>query len=167
METLEPILSEHPFFKDLPQSYLHLITGCASNTTFEEGEFIFREGHEANNFYLLRQGRVALEISVPSHAPIVLKTLDAGEILGWSWLVSPYHWMMDARAVELTRAIALDGPCLRKKCEADGALGYDLLKRFAHVMEQELQAARLQLIDVYGRPTAPAAPGAIGKERKA
>jgi CRP/FNR family transcriptional regulator, cyclic AMP receptor protein len=152
MQTLEPFLAEHPFFKDFPQQHLKLLVGCASNVRFDEGKFIFREGQEANNFYLIRHGRVALEISVAPRPPIVLKTLEPGEILGWSWLIPPYHWMMDARATELTRAIALDGACLRKKCQEDCGLGYELLKRFAHVMEEELQAARLQLIDVYGAP---------------
>jgi hypothetical protein len=76
--------------------------------------------------------------------------LGEGEILGWSWLIPPYNWHFDARAVELTRAIALDGKCLRNKCEQDHDLGYELLKRFAHIMEQRLQATRLQLLDVYG-----------------
>lgn len=150
MKTLEPYLAEHPFFKGLRSEHLSLLVGCATNVRFDPGQFVFREGQEAKNFYLIRHGRVALEIAVAPRPPIVLKTLDAGEILGWSWLIPPHRWMMDARAVELTRAIALDGTCLRKKCEEDCPLGYELLKRFAHVMEQELQAARLQLIDVYG-----------------
>jgi CRP-like cAMP-binding protein len=151
-QTLEPFLAEHPFFKGLRADHLHLLVGCASNTRFDEGQFLYREGQEANNFYLIRHGRVALEIAVAPKPPIVLRTLGAGDILGWSWLIPPHHWNMDARAVELTRAIALDGACLRKKCQDDVTLGYELLKRFSQVMEQELQAARLQLIDVYGPP---------------
>jgi CRP-like cAMP-binding protein len=76
--------------------------------------------------------------------------LAAGEVLGWSWLIPPYHWKFDARAIEQTRALALDGKCLRTKCEEDHDLGYELLKRFAQIMEERLQATRLQLLDVYG-----------------
>jgi hypothetical protein len=59
-----------------------------------------------------------------------------------------------ARAVELTRAIALDGKCLREKCEKDHDLGYELLKRFSNIIEQRLEATRLQLLDVYGNHVA-------------
>lgn len=153
MHTLEPILAEHPFFKGFQASHLHLLTECASNVRFDEGAFIFREGQEANNFYLIRHGRVALELAPAGKRPIILQTRTAGDILGWSWLIPPYHWPCDARAVELVRALSLDGACLRKKCEADHDLGYELLRRFAHIMEQELTATRLQLLDVYGTPS--------------
>ncbi len=150
MENLKPILAAHPFLKDLDSHHLELIVGCASNVRFDPGQFIFRDGEEANQFYVLRHGKVALEIVAPQRGPIIVETLGEGEILGWSWLIPPYNWHFDARAVELTRAIALDGKCLRTKCEQDHDLGYELLKRFAHIMEQRLEATQLQLLDVYG-----------------
>ena len=153
METLEPILAEHSFLKGLESCYIQLIVGCASNVRFSPGQFIFREGEEANHFYIIRHGKVAVEIFTPDRGAIVVQTIGEGEILGWSWLIPPYHWHFDARAVELTRAIALDGKCLRGKCQEDHDLGYELLKRFAHILEQRLQATRLQLLDVYGTHT--------------
>jgi CRP-like cAMP-binding protein len=150
METLERILAEHPFFKGLEEPYLQLLVGCASNVRFNAGEVVFREGEQANQFYLIRQGKVAVEMFAPSRGPIILQTLGEGEVLGWSWLVAPYKWRFDGRAVELTRAIALDGECLRGKCEEDHNLGYELMKRVSHVMEKLVEATRLQLLDVYG-----------------
>jgi CRP-like cAMP-binding protein len=150
METLGRILAEHPFFKGLEEPYLQLLVGCASNVRFNAGEVIFREGEEANRFYLIRQGKVAVETFAPGRGPIIIQTLGEGELVGWSWLIAPYRWRFDGRAVELTRAIALDGECLRGKCEEDHNLGYELMKRVAHVMEQRLEATRLQLLDVYG-----------------
>jgi CRP-like cAMP-binding protein len=150
METLEPILAEHPFLKDLDRHHLELIVGCASNVRFDPGSYIFREGEEAHQFYIIRHGKVALEIVAPQRGPLIVETLDEGDILGWSWLIPPYNWHFDARAIDLTRAIALDGKCLRTKCEEDHHLGYELLKRFAHIMEQRLEATRLQLLDIYG-----------------
>ncbi len=87
----------------------------------------------------------------PERDSVVLQTIGAEEILGWSWLIPPYQWRFDARAVELTRAIALDGQCLRNKCEANSRLGYELLKRVAQVFAERLLATRLQLLDVYGK----------------
>lgn len=149
METLEPILAEHPFFKGLEKHYIELIVGCSSNVRFDAGKSVFRAGEEANEFYLVRHGKVALEVYVPGRGPITIETISEGEILGWSWLIPPYHWRFDARAVDLTRAIALDGKCLRDKCEKDHDLGYELLKRFADIIVQRLEATRLQLLDVY------------------
>lgn len=149
METLEAILAKHPFFDRLEQRHLDLLVGCASNVRVDAGQFILREGEEANHFYLIRHGKVALEIFAGHRGPITVETLEDGDIVGWSWLFPPYRWRFDARAVEITRAIALDGKCLRTKSEQDHDLGYELLKRFARIMEERLQATRLQLLDVY------------------
>src|SRR5208282_2942915 len=149
MENLERIIAEHPFFAGLDHRFMTLLVGCASNVRFEAGTYIFRGGGEANEFYLIRAGKVALEMHAPQHKPIIVSTLGEGEILGWSWLLPPYHWKFHARAVGDTRAIALDGKCLRTKCEENHDLGYELVKRFAYIVDQRLEATRLQLLDVY------------------
>jgi CRP/FNR family cyclic AMP-dependent transcriptional regulator len=153
MESLEQILTESPFLQGLQPQHLQLITSCASNVRFEGGQYLFHEGEEAAQFFLMRHGRVALEVFSPNRGAITIQTVEAGEVLGWSWLVPPYQWRFDAKAIDLVRAIALDGKCLRKKCEEDHDLGYDLLKRFSHIIEQRLEATRLQLLDVYGTHT--------------
>jgi CRP-like cAMP-binding protein len=94
-----------------------------------------------------------VEIHVPDRGAVTLQTVSSGDILGWSWVFPPYRWNSDARATELTRAIALDGACLRRKCEETPSLGYELMKRFARVLDESLQASRLQLLDVYGHRT--------------
>jgi CRP-like cAMP-binding protein len=150
MHTLEPILAEHPFLKGLRQEHLELLVGCASNVRFEAGAFVFRQGQEANHFYILRDGKVAVELFAPQRGAVAIDTYGEGDVLGWSWLIPPYHWRFDARAVEPTRAISLDARCMRTKCENDHELGYELMKRFARIIEQRLDATRWQLLDVYG-----------------
>jgi CRP-like cAMP-binding protein len=149
METLHNVLAEHPFAHDLEERHVELLTGCAANVHFDAGQVIFREGEEANQFYLVREGKLAVELFAAERGAITILTVGEGEVLGWSWLVSPYRWKFDARALEPTRAITLDGKCLRTKAEQDHDLGYELLKRVAHIMEERLQATRLQLLNVY------------------
>ena len=151
MENLERILTEHPFLAGMSPRHIQTLVGCASNAVFKENEYIFKEGHEANSFYFIRHGRVQIETHVPQKGPIIIRSREAGEILGWSWLVPPYRWHFDARAVELTRAIVLDGKCLRDKCEQDHDLGYEIMKRFNIIIAERLEATRLQLMDVYGK----------------
>jgi CRP-like cAMP-binding protein len=147
---LGPILAEHPLFKGFEQRYLDLLTGCAKNVVFKVGQFIFREGEPADSFYILRAGQVRLEIPTLNQGRVVIQTLGEGDVLGWSWFVPPYRWHFDARALEQTRALSLDGKCLRKKMEENHDLGYHLLKRFVPVIVDRLQATRLQLLDFYG-----------------
>ncbi|HBC46820.1 MAG TPA: Crp/Fnr family transcriptional regulator [candidate division Zixibacteria bacterium] len=151
MQTIEPLLAGHSFFKGLPKEHLKLIVGCSSNAIFNPEQFLFREGEEANTFYVIRSGRVQVETFSPKNGPITIQTAGEGDVLGWSWLVPPYHWRFDAKAAEQVRAIAIDGKCLREKCENDHNLGYELMKRFALIIAERLEATRFQLLDVYGK----------------
>jgi CRP-like cAMP-binding protein len=150
MKTIDALLRETPFFHDLPAEKLELLAGCASNVRFLEGEVLFRQGDPADTFYVIRHGVVALETFVPTRGPVTIETLEAGELVGWSWLFPPYRWHFDARALSLVRATAFDGVCLRGKCDDDPALGYELMSRFAQIMIERLQWTRLRLLDVYG-----------------
>lgn len=149
IETFERILGEHPFFQGLETAHLATLVGCASNVKFEPGEFLFKAGTDADRFFVLRQGRVALGTYAPGRGAVTVETVDQGEVLGWSWLFPPYKWHFDARAATLVRALALDGVCLRGKAERDPALGYRLMQRFASVVVERLEATQLQLLDVY------------------
>lgn len=150
IESLEPIVKEHAFFAGLDPSFVALAAGCAKNVRFEAGHYLFREGESADWFYLLRHGRVAIELRDPARGAVTLQTLREGEVCGLSWLVPPYRWTYDARALEPVRAIAIDAACLRRKSEADPRFGYEMMKRFMPPLVERLQAARLQMIDVYG-----------------
>ena len=100
------------------------------------GQYLFHEGEPADRFFVVRRGRVALDVHVPRAADQVVDTVDEGDVVGWSWLVPPYRWFFDARAVADVSAVAFDATCLRGKCEEDPALGYALMQRVAQVMYQ-------------------------------
>jgi len=147
---IETLLTEHPFFKDMTTPHRTLIAGCGKNVGFNTGELLARTGEPANAFFAIRHGRMSIELHSPERGPLILQTLEAGDIVGWSWLFPPYQWKFDVRAVEQVRAISFDGACLRGKCERDPAMGYDFMKRFAQVFMERLEATRLQLLDLYG-----------------
>jgi CRP-like cAMP-binding protein len=149
-QTLEEYLSQHPFFAGLDESVVTLLAGCAVNAHFHPGQYLFHEGDPADTFYLLRHGRVSIEVHAPAGPAVVVDSAHADDVVGWSWLVAPYRWLFDARATEETSAIAFDGACLRGKCELDPAVGYAMLQRVVQVMSARLQSARVRLLDLYG-----------------
>ena len=149
MHGLDTLLREHPFFAGLDAEHAGLIAGCARNCRFDTGQYLFHEGDPANEFFLIRHGRVALDVVGTDQTPIVFATLAEGEIVGASWLVPPYRWMFDARAATPTRALGIDAACLRRKCDADHDFGYDMMQRFLPVLVKRLHATRLQMFDVY------------------
>lgn len=149
MREIESIVREHPFFQDTSENDIKIISECGKNVFFDSGIMIARERDPADWFYLIRHGKIAIETTLPQHGSVILQTLSDGDILGWSWLFPPYLWTFDVRTIEPTRAIALNGACLRTKCDQDFRMGYFLMKKFAQIMTDRLQSTRIRLLDIY------------------
>ena len=152
MENLERVLREHRFLEDLTEEQTRYLVGCAKNAHFAPGAFLFREGDTADAFFLVRQGRVALEIHVPGRGPIEIESLGPNDVLGMSWFIPPYREHADARATETVVALAFDGACLRAKLDADHDLGFALARRLFERAYDRLERARLQRLDLYRVP---------------
>lgn len=149
IKDIRTLLAENSFFEGMPDAHLETMAGCGKLVHFKESEFLLRGGSEADTFYLIRDGHVSIEGHDPASGPLSVARVSAGGITGYSWLFPPYRNHFDSRALTSVHALALDGACLRNKAEADHELGYHLMKRFAQVMLDRLQAARLQMLDVY------------------
>lgn len=149
---IQQALEEMPLFNGLSKQHLRILSGAAMRTNFRAGQMIFRQGEQANRFYLIESGKVGL-ISEADGETSRFAVLGSDEVLGWSWLFPPHAWNFTARAIVPTGAIFFHGTQLREACDADHDLGYELMKRFSAVMVQRLQSSRAELIqarrDVY------------------
>jgi CRP/FNR family transcriptional regulator, cyclic AMP receptor protein len=150
---INALLAEHALFKTFEPSYRAIIAGCGENVHFATGQLLATTGDPANYFFAIREGRASIELHSAERGPLILQTVEAGDVVGWSWLFPPHRWKFDVRALADVRAIRFDGECLRGKCERDPAMGYAFMKRFAQVFMERLESARLQLLDLYGTPT--------------
>lgn len=146
----EPIgvrVSLHPFLAGMNPHHLLLLTDCADVIHFKKGEIILNEGDHADCFYLLETGKVVLEATTKEHKHVLVETISAGELLGWSWMFPPYIWHFTARAAEATDALGFSGPALREYCEKVHSLGYELFKRMSAVMTHRVQSARMKMLE--------------------
>ena len=150
-ESMTTRVALHPFLAGTNRRQLALLTDCAIAVQFKKGQMIFREGQLANRFYLIETGKVVLESGSGLGDPVVVDTIGAGDLLGWSWMFPPHTWHFSARAIEPTTAIFFSGTILREYCEKDHSLGYELLKRISLVMNRRLQAARNKMLTVHNR----------------
>lgn len=146
-QALYDLIAQQPFFKGLNPHQLQLLTDSALEMKFEPEQTIFAEGSPANRFYLILEGKVALESELSERGnTILIQTLGPGEDLGWSWLFPPHSLHFSARALETTRTIFFYGTRLREQCEQDHELGYQLMKRISDVATQRLGATQRRLI---------------------
>ena len=146
MKTLNEAITSHAFFHGMKPEHLALLTDGAKAVEFKSGDVLFRERTPANQFYLIESGRIALEAHEPANRMMAVQTLSAGDVLGWSWLFPPFAWHFQARAIEPSGAIVLNGASLLINAERNHDFGYELMKRVAQVVIHRLQATRKQLL---------------------
>ena len=144
------LLAKQPFLKGLSQSHLVALSNNALEVEFPADKIIFKEGFDANRFYIILEGEVALESTdgkkEKEKGARCIQLVKAGDVLGWSWLFPPYKWNFNARAVKPTRAIIFLARNLREQCEQDKAFGYELMKRVSKVVIKRLQSTRVKML---------------------
>ena len=144
----QTLLARHPFTTGMGGPAIEKLATLARPVGFARNEVIFREGDDCHDFYLLLDGRVALEI-VSDGVPHRVHTLSAGDELGWSAVLMGQGKYFQARALEQVHALAFEGGDLIALCERDPTFGYKLMHRLLGVVAERLQATRLQLLDTY------------------
>jgi CRP/FNR family transcriptional regulator, cyclic AMP receptor protein len=144
------LVLSHPFFVGVDPTLVAAMSSKAEERTYEVGDMLVREGKPAEEFFLVFEGKIALEVGASDHPGITVETIGRGEILGWSWLVSPHRWRFDARAIKPTRVVAINAAAARYALAAHPAFGYHFLMKLLPVIADRLENTRVQLMDIHG-----------------
>jgi CRP/FNR family cyclic AMP-dependent transcriptional regulator len=140
-------LADHPFLSTMPTNSLRRLAAHVQHKDIPSGHTIFREGDEADRFFLIRQGVVRLDMEVPGRGRVDIEMLGADCALGWSWLFPPYRWHLTATAIERTSVLVFDASMLRSLMASDPLTGYEMMRRFAAIIFDRLGSTRLQVGD--------------------
>lgn len=146
-QSIAEYLSAHEFFSELSEDALKFLCECASAREIKKEQILFRHGERADKFYVIRNGRISVQIPALMGPTLEIQALGQDQVLGWSWLISPYQWNFQAKAEEDSELLEFDGTAILARCEQDPKFGYELLKRFAALMSERLDAARQKMMD--------------------
>lgn len=148
MQKIEEIISDHLFFKDLKKQQIDSLIKCAKFEIFDANKYILNAKEEANQFYLILDGMVNLQLFSHEKGLISFEIIEEGEFVGWSWLFPPYKWRFDVKTIEKTKVISFDTKALLKIFEQDTDLGYKMHRLFSQLIIERLQALRFKFLDV-------------------
>jgi CRP/FNR family cyclic AMP-dependent transcriptional regulator len=140
-------LSAHEFFSEFSDDLLKFLCECSSTYEIKIGQILFRQGENAGKFYVVRNGLISLQMPAIMGPVMEIQILDKDQVLGWSWLISPYKWNFQSRAEEDSQLLQFDGAAILARCEQEPKFGYELLKKFAALMSFNLNAARQKMMD--------------------
>lgn len=143
------VLAAQPFLRGMLQAQLRELAALCEHVTVPAGQRLFEEGATADRFWIIDAGQVTLDASVPGRGRVLIERLGRNDVLGLSWMHPPYEWRFRAVATQPTQAFAFDARAVRKACDADTVLGYELSRRFSAVVIHRLQATRARLLDAW------------------
>jgi len=148
------VLAAQPFLRGMPPAQLRELAALCEHVTVAAGRRLFEEGAAADRFWIIDAGQVTLDATVPGRGRVIIETLGRSDVVGLSWMQPPCQWRFGAVATQPTQAFAFDARAVRKACDADPVLGYELCQRFSAVVVRRLQATRARLIDAWTHPEA-------------
>jgi CRP/FNR family cyclic AMP-dependent transcriptional regulator len=152
-------LESIPWFQEISSEHFEQIAAIASLIEVDAKQELFREGDPEDYLYIVLQGRIAIEMFVPSRGRMRIYTAEPMDVVGWS-SVTPVirRRTAGAQAVLPSCLVRLDAMKLRQLCEEDYELGYIVMRRLANVVASRLLITRLQLLDMFANPPGEEAP---------
>jgi CRP-like cAMP-binding protein len=140
-------LTAHKFFSGFSDEALRFLCDCSSTCEIKKGQILFRQGENADRFYVVLNGRISIQMPAIMGPSLEIQALGKDQVLGWSWLISPYKWNFQAMIEEDSELLMFDGNVILARCEQEPKFGYELLKKFAELMSVRLDAARKKMMD--------------------
>lgn len=149
--TAKQVLKECVLFSGLNDSELEKVTSMAVEKQFEAGATMFATGDNAEELFVLQEGRVAVQMTLPKNSGqasrrITVDVVTKNEIAGWSAIVEPYKYTFTAVCLQKTVALSINGSRLRALLRDNPKIGYEVMKGLTRVIAAGLNDTRQVLI---------------------
>jgi CRP-like cAMP-binding protein len=154
-------MSKKALLSNLSVEYASKLLRRAERLTFEADDVILRTGEKLEQFYVLLEGTVAVEMIRPAFS-LRIQVLGPGEGFGWSALISGSDTMFQVRAREDCTVACIGRKTLKALCEAEPEFGVRFLFSVLHLVARRIHATEERLYEFCTHPaseTAMAAPG--------
>ena len=145
-------LKSSQLFYDLSPDQISKVVDICSEEFYEAGVRIFSEGDSAHRFYVVEEGKVAIEMEVRigsrTRKQATLEVITRGQIVGWSALSDRLRFTMSAVATENTELIACEGKLLFEIFEEDHDLYQKVIRALSNVVTNRVDNAKRTLAHV-------------------
>ncbi|HET9265654.1 MAG TPA: Crp/Fnr family transcriptional regulator [Vicinamibacterales bacterium] len=118
------------------------VLALGSRMRLAPGAVLFPLGSPADSLYLITHGRVSLTLPMQvggSDEDILVEERGPGETIGWSAMVPPYRFTLEARAPLDAEVLAFSRAALLDYLAARPAVGQIVMRNIASVIGQRLQ----------------------------
>jgi CRP-like cAMP-binding protein len=151
MSTAESVsaaeLTRLPLFEGLSPADLEGLAGLSVRRVLADGETLVEMGAPISEVHWLEKGQLALRVR-HEHRWILVSTLHAGDLLGWSALREEPKALSTARAIGPATLISMPTSELLALLSGGSAQSALLLKRLFGIATHHLDESRAQLLQL-------------------
>jgi CRP-like cAMP-binding protein len=134
-------LSQFKIFAGLEREDLNEIARIAFVRNASPGEELTTEGADAEQLLCFLKGKAAVKVRDPRGRQVLIDELGSGEVLGWGAVTEPHIYTASAWATEPCEIIVVGGEDLRRLCEANKHIGYEVAKGIGEVISKRFGRA--------------------------
>lgn len=141
-------LSEFALFINLPEELLDKIAAIAEESSYSQGDSIFREGEGADKLHFLLEGEIVLKVKLTSRPEqiTVSAVSQPYESFGWSGIVPPYHYTASAICDADCKVLTIPGEALMKLLNENPQAGFTVMQRITEIIASRLRNSRQALL---------------------
>lgn len=142
-------LGSIPWFLDFNSKQLERLSAISSIIELKAGDTLFCEGDRVDDMYIILEGRIGVDMSVPAYGTQRIYVAEPLDILGWSKMTPVVRQRVaSTQAITDARLLVINGDDLAALCEDDHHIGYVVVRRLANVVAANLLHTKLQLMDL-------------------
>ncbi|MBI4302990.1 MAG: cyclic nucleotide-binding domain-containing protein [Chloroflexi bacterium] len=151
--TAQKLLGECEVFSSLGNADLGRIASSVRESECQAGTLIFKEGQRAEELFVLLEGKVALQMGLPSALKemkggrrVTVDVIVKNELFGWSAIVEPNVYTLTAVCLQKSKTLSINGTKLRWLMQDNPKIGYEITKGLIKVIASRLNDTRQLLV---------------------
>ncbi len=130
----------------LTDTMLDKVAPIVDLLTFDEGEFVFKQGVFPDRFYMLKRGKILLELRISDKVTVTVGAIEQGFAFGWSAMLDEGAYTTNAVCAEPCEVFSLGREKLLSLLENDHTIGYRMSQRLLRVLKKRLDIRTEQFV---------------------
>lgn len=130
----------------LTDSMLGRMSPLLQMRLFGAGDAIFEQGDKADFFYMLKAGKLLLEVDVSTNISVSMGVVKSGFCFGWSALLPGSLYTSSAICAEPCEVMSIPGEDFLNLMEKDHSMGYRVMQIIASILKSRLERRTEQFL---------------------
>jgi CRP/FNR family cyclic AMP-dependent transcriptional regulator len=141
------VIRRYKYFSTISFAQINMLASMAEEVEYEDGHYFHQEDDQIGKVYIIEQGEISLVKPFPQQdKEVVINTLSAGDVFGWTSLLPPFTAGSGAKSVGKCKLLEFDAALLREKFEADHEFGYLMMVKIAQIIRERLDSIVIETL---------------------